>query len=201
MDAEELRQQIRACTRCSIGKLGQRENAVPGWMGSKALVTTPLLGIMCEAPGAQEDATGLPLVGKAGQLFDKLLLAAGMDRQSLLLMNRVRCRPPNNLLKNHSDAVEACDEWTKAELELYNPAVVVLMGATAMESVFGTKPLVGLTRGQVRTSSSDFKFGARTWVATYHPASLFRPSGKANLPLVVADLMLARTLLNEAAHV
>ncbi len=105
----------------------------------------------------------------------------------------------NNQLKNHPDAIESCDEWTRAELELYNPSVVVLMGATAMKNVFGTDPKVGLTRGQVRTTSADFEFGSRTWVGTYHPASLFRPNGKANMPLVVADLMLARDLLRAHA--
>ena len=193
MTRAELIAQIQACTTCSIGKLGERTNVVPGWIGSKT--TDPLLGIMCEAPGAQEDLAGLPLVGRAGQLFDRLLDGAGLDRQSLLLMNRVRCRPKDNQLKNYPDAVEACDEWTKAELALYNPRVVVLMGATAMKGVFGTDPKVGLTRGQVRRTDETFTFGKRIWVATFHPAYLMRPNGKANVPLAIADLLLARDLL------
>ena len=155
------------------------------------------MALMCEAPGAIEDETGRPLVGKAGQFNDKMLADAGLARKELLLMNRVRCRPPNNQLKNHPDAIEYCNEWTKLELEFYNPRVVVLMGATAMEGIFGTKVKVGETRGQVRRTGPEFEFGARIWVPTYHPAAIARPTGAANRPLVVADLLLARQLLKE----
>ena len=189
----ELIEAMRACTECSIGRLGQRQNVVPGWLGTEA--TTPLLAVMCEAPGAQEDSTGRPLVGKAGQLFDRLLISAGLDRKNLLLMNRVRCRPTNNSLKAHPDALGKCDPWTVAELELYNPKVVVLMGATAMENVFGTKVKVGPNRGVVRKTGPEFEYGERTWIGTYHPASLLRPGGQVNMPLVIADLALAKTFL------
>lgn len=198
MQATTLSDQIKACMRCTLGPIRVEVGgkAVPAWYGHNLdtpELERPLLAVMCEAPGAQEEETGLPLVGRAGQLFNKLLHEAGLNRWDLLLMNRVRCRPPANQLKNHPDAVKACDDWSKAELEFYDPKVVVLMGATAIEKVFG-KGTVGELRGTVRTTGPDFEWGARTWVATYHPAGLLRPTGKQNIPLVVADLMLAKSL-------
>lgn len=196
MTKEELVAQIQACTACSIGRLGTRTNVVPAQEGATA--TAPLLALMCEAPGAQEDQTGRPLVGKAGQLLDKMLATAGLDRKNLLLLNRVRCRPPQNNLKAYPDALGKCDSWTAVELEFYNPAVVVLMGATAMKNIFGTDPKVGEWRGTVRKTEADFEFGKRVWVPTYHPASVLRPTGRHNYGVVVADLLLARDLLRSA---
>jgi uracil-DNA glycosylase family 4 len=187
---EDIREAIEACRRCSLGEL--RTRAVPGQLGVDA--GRPLMAIMCEAPGAQEDEVGRPLVGRAGQLLDKLLAEVGLHRDELLLLNRVRCRPPNNQLKNHPDAVEQCDYWTKEELAYYDPAVVVLMGATALSAVFGAQAKVGETRGTVRHTGDDFEYGARLWVPTYHPASLLAGRSPANRPLVVADLALARAL-------
>ena len=191
--SEELRQAIEACTRCSIGKLYTRKHTVPAWAGPNY---DGKIAVMCEAPGAQEDETGIPLVGRAGQLFDRLLAAAGLDRGRLLLLNRVRCRPTGNNLKAHPDAVPRCHPWTVAEIREYDPKVVVAMGATAFGDVFGANVKVGETRGTVRRTGEDDELGPRIWIATYHPASLLRPGGKENAALVIGDLLLAKTLAN-----
>lgn len=149
---------------------------------------------MCEAPGAQENETGIPLVGRAGQLFDRLLLAAGLARGRLLLLNRVRCQPTGNNLKAHPDAVPRCHPWTVAEILQYDPKVVVCMGATAFGDLFGANVKVGPTRGLTRKTGPEHELGSRLWIATYHPASLLRPGGKENAQLVVADLAHAKGL-------
>ena len=187
----ELATAIRACERCPLSGL-RTGLAVPADMGAHY----GGLAIMGEAPGAQEDAVGKPFVGPAGRILAGLLADVGLSRNDILILNRVRCRPPRNDLKSHPEAVEACDQWTKAELEAYNPAVVICVGATAIGSIFGAKATVGEVRGTVRSTGPTFEYGSRLWVPTYHPASLLPYRRPQNRPLVVADLMLAKELLN-----
>lgn len=164
--------------------------AVPATVGVS--YETGGLAVICEAPGAQEAATSLALVGKAGHVFDDLLSDASIDRRSLVLLNRVRCRPPNNRLASVPEALPNCDEWLVKELDAYDPKVVVVMGATALHTIFGADAKVGATRGSTRTTGTEFPYGPRIWVATYHPASLFNNRSPLNRPAVIADLILAR---------
>lgn len=192
IEQEALADAIRNCRLCPLGDL--RNNAVPADLGSKA--DTPLLAIMGEAPGAQEDEVGMPFVGPAGRILAGLLDDAGLSRAEVLVLNRVRCRPPRNDIKAYPEAVHQCDMWTAAELAVYNPKVVVLMGGTSISAIFGSTAKVGETRGQARATSEDFEYGARYWMPTYHPASLLPYRRPENRGLVVADLMAARELLH-----
>lgn len=187
----ELAKRIRACTNCPLSGLRDGQS-VPADVGTRFNG----LAIMGEAPGAQEDAVGRPFVGPAGQLLAGLLRDVGLAREDILLLNRVRCRPPHNDMKAHPEAVEACDQWTKAELELFNPRVVLLVGATAIGSIFGVNSKVGEVRGTVRSTGNTFEYGERLWIPTYHPASLLPYRRPQNRPLVVADIMLAKSLLS-----
>lgn len=187
----DLASAIRACQLCVLSE--HRHKAVPAQLGERASV--PLIAIMGEAPGAQEDETGLPFQGKAGRLLNVLLEEAGLSRDEVLILNRVRCRPPRNNLASYPEAVHQCNIWTKAELDYYDPAVVVLTGATSTKAIFGASATVGELRGQARRSGPDHDYGSRVWIPTYHPASTFYGKGKANRPLIVADLMLAKELL------
>lgn len=150
---------------------------------------------MAEAPGAQEDATGVPMVGRAGELLNKLLFQVGLSRDECVIMNRVRCRPPRNRLQDYSDAVEACNEWTVKELQKYDPSIVVLMGATAITPIFGATVKVGQVRGTIRNTGEDHSYGKRIWIATYHPAATFRPGGQDYVKWIREDLATARQLL------
>lgn len=185
----ELADAIRNCRLCPLGDI--RINAVPADVGANYSG----LAIMGEAPGAQEDETGVPFVGRAGRILESLLNDAGMSRDEVMVINRVRCRPPRNNLASYPEAAEQCDLWTKAELETYAPRVIVLMGATAIRSIFGSTVTVGEVRGTIRKTGESGQYGARTWVPTYHPASLMPHRSPQNRGLVVADLMLARELL------
>lgn len=184
-----LRYQILTCERCPLAAL--RTLAVPAEVGEAYAG----LAVMAEAPGAQEDATGRPMVGRAGKLLDKLLVEAGMSRDEVLIINRIRCRPPQNRMASAEAvaALAACDPWLKAELEEYDPKVVVVMGKTAMTPIFGATAAVTSTRGSVRATGEEFGYGKRLWVATAHPAAAFR--SKSWLPLIVEDLRMARGLL------
>ena len=184
---------VLTCDRCELAKLRQERSptakAVPGELGTEASV--PLLGFIAEAPGAQEEKTGHPLVGPAGRIFSRLLKDAGVRREEVLIMNRVRCRPPNNDLKSHPAALENCDHWTKEEFKAYDPAVVVAMGATIIQVLYGSNAKVGETRGKLRSTGPDFVYGERLWVPTYHPASLLPIRRPENYPLVLGDFKLA----------
>lgn len=151
------------------------------------------LAIMAEAPGAQEDLLGRPMVGRAGQLLEEALEQIGLMRSDVLILNRVRCRPPRNRLQDFPEAILNCDAWTVRELMAYDPKVVVLMGKTALQAVFGKTAAVGETRGMVRQTGEGFEWGARTWVGGYHPAAALR--NPELRPFIVADLALAKGLL------
>lgn len=195
MTRDELVFGILTCTRCPLSLT--RNMAVPAEAGK--LYRTGGLGILAEAPGAQEDATGRPMVGRAGQLLDRMLEAAGTSRKQVVILNRIRCRPPDNRIKSPEAiaALAACDPWLQAELEEYNPTVVLLMGATAMEIVFGANPKVGLLAGTLRATSADFQYGSRVWLATAHPAAVLRPNGAAWAERVARDIFTARKMVTE----
>ena len=187
----DLAASIRGCERCPLNGL-RTGLAVPADVGRGAVRRG--IAVLGEAPGAQEDAVGLPFVGPAGRILAGILHDVGLSREDITILNRVRCRPPRNDLKSHPEAVLACDDWTKAELSAYDPAVVVLVGATAIGSIFGASAKVGQVRGQVRVTGEEFEYGSRTWIATYHPASLLPHRRPQNRALVVADFMLAKEL-------
>lgn len=105
-----------------------------------------------EAPGAEEDARGLPFVGRSGQLLDRLLLEAGLDPQhDLYICNAIKCRPPANRRPTPAE-LQACRPWLGQQIRLLDPALVVLVGATAMEAVLGIRGGITRLRGQWRDS-------------------------------------------------
>lgn len=190
-----LRAQIRSCQNCRLHK--QRKLAVPGEVGPDYRAGG--IALLGEAPGAQEDATGRPFVGNAGRLLDSMLGEAGISRGEILLLNKVRCRPAKNAIAKYPDAVEACDQWLRQELRVYNPAVVVCLGGTAITTVFGNvgqegRPSVTLADGMVRVTPKEpiSPYGARLWIATFHPAAALRR--KEIIPRIVKQLGRAKDM-------
>lgn len=191
-----LRDLILKCTKCSV--LSQaRNSAVPAFVG-KNYVKGKGLALFAEAPGADEDKLGVPMVGRAGKLMDALLLQAGMSRDDVLILNRIRCQPIRNRIQDFPDAVLSCDEWTQKELAEYDPRVVVCCGNTAMRAVFGISSNITSTRGTVRATTSAFEYGARIYTATWHPSAVLRAGGLGSdmAKQSVSDLELAKELLN-----
>lgn len=153
-----------------------------------------------EAPGAQEDASGRPFVGRAGQALDGALADAGLPRSEVAVLNLLKCRPPGNRRPLPAETAN-CRGWLDRQIALINPAVIVALGLTAVDGLWddaGQTPKAKLVlrevRGRVLTS------GGRRLIATYHPSGALRhgPNG-APMQALRDDLGLARELASAAA--
>lgn len=120
-----------------------------------------------EAPGADEDRIGEPFVGAAGQLLDKILVASGLKRPEVYILNSLKCRPPNNRTPAEAE-IENCRPFFEAQLETIQPEYIVCWGAVAVRAVLGSTDSVGRLRGKFHSYR-----GAKVLV-TYHPSYLLR---------------------------
>jgi len=178
---EEIAEMVRTCTRCPLH--ASRTNGVPGEGPSDAR-----LMVVGEGPGANEDETGRPFVGRAGQLLDEILAAIGCPRETVFIANIVKSRPPNNR-KPEPLEIEACLPYLYRQIEIIHPAVILAMGGTAAESLLGTRGSLGTFRNKVHS------FRGIPLVVTYHPAALLRnPHWKRP---TWDDVRIARQLLDE----
>ncbi len=139
-----------------------------------------------EAPGAEEDATGRPFVGPAGQLLDKMIGACGFDRADVYILNTLKCRPPFND-NPRDDESENCRPFWMAQLELIRPDYIVCLGAFAVRALLGAGLSIGKLRGAFH------RYRDSKVVVTYHPSYLLRtPSAKKlawdDLKLMLADM-------------
>ena len=178
----ELAQMITSCTRCRLH--AEATNAVPG-EGS------PESRLLCvgEAPGANEDATGRPFVGQAGQLLTKILAAINLTREEVFICNVLKHRPPGNR-NPQPDEVTACRPFLTRQIELIRPAVIIAFGTFAAQTLLETKLAIGKLRGAVH------RYHGVPVIVTYHPAALLRnPAWKRP---TWEDVQLARRLLDSA---
>jgi uracil-DNA glycosylase family 4 len=175
--------QVAACRRCDELVAG-RTHVVPGQFPVSARLL--LLG---EAPGADEDVSGEPFVGRSGRLLDELLAHAGMARADVAVANVVKCRPPANRPPRRSE-IEACRPFLEAQRAAQAPALTVTLGATATQWLFGRGASLTRLRGVVQD------VGGRAAMATYHPSAALRfgPRG-APMTALRDDLVLAATWL------
>jgi DNA polymerase len=120
-----------------------------------------------EAPGADEDRTGRPFVGAAGQLLDKIIAASKLQREDLFIMNTLKCRPPGNRTPEEAE-IASCRGFFERQFELLRPEFVVCLGAVAAKSLLQTQASIGQLRGKFHSYR-----GAQV-VVTYHPAYLLR---------------------------
>ena len=146
------------------------------------------LVLLGEAPGAEEDATGRPFVGRSGQLLDELLEQAGAPRASVGVVNVLKCRPPRNRKPARAE-VANCGGFLDRQLLLLDPLVLVALGGTATEAVMGKGARLTQLRG------TEHHVGGRSVVVTYHPSAALRfgPNGVPRAALG-ADLALAAEL-------
>ena len=177
---EDIRRDIGDCVRCP---LYQGRHTIVHTEGSP----TARLMFVGEAPGADEDATGRPFVGRAGQLLNKIIEAIGMRREDVLIGNVNRCRPPANRTPTTEEA-RTCKPFLLREINIARPDVIVVLGNTAMKNLLDTKE--GITR--LRGEFQDYK-GIKV-MPTFHPAYLLRdPSKKRE---VWDDMKKVRDYLN-----
>ncbi|MDX1396000.1 MAG: uracil-DNA glycosylase [Gemmatimonadota bacterium] len=162
-DLDALAELVAGCTRCALH--GTRTKPVFGEGAADARVVC-----VGEAPGAREDETGRPFVGRAGQLLDRLLLTVGLARESVYICNVLKSRPPNNR-DPLPDEVEACSPYLLRQLALIRPEVIVAFGAFAARTLLDSKSALGRMRGTVH------RYAGYPVVVTYHPAALLRNPG------------------------
>lgn len=157
---DALRDVALGCPRCRLAET--RQHVVFGEGNPRAEVV-----VVGEAPGADEDRTGRPFVGRAGKLLDLLLAAAGFGRESVYICNVLKCRPPANR-NPRPEEVEACSPYLMRQVELIGPRVIVAFGTFPAQTLLGTSAPIGKLRGTVHD------FHGVPLVPTYHPAALLR---------------------------
>ena len=141
-----------------------RTQVVPGTapVGAEVL----LVG---EAPGAQEDAAGVPFVGRSGALLDELLAEAGLVRGRVAILNVLKCRPPANRTPRRSE-IEHCRPWLARQLALIDPLVIVSLGSTAAAWFLGPSARIAA----LRACAEPVLHEGRPLVVTYHPSAAIR---------------------------
>ena len=132
-----------------------------------------------EGPGADEDAQGLPFVGRAGQLLNNMITAMGLKREQVYIANIVKCRPPGNRTPER-DECETCSPFLMRQIQVVRPKVIVALGATAAKYLLGVNDSMGALRGRFYDYSPPRGIGdtgepfACKLAVTYHPAFLLR---------------------------
>jgi len=165
---QRIREDIGDCKRCKLCE--QRTNIVFGSGSGKAELV-----FVGEGPGHDEDVQGLPFVGRAGKLLTQMIEAMGLRRDDVYICNVVKCRPPQNRAPE-PDEVGTCSPFLFRQLAVIRPKAIVCLGATAFQSLMGSKMSISKLRGQWM----DFR-GA-PMLATYHPAYLLRnPNAKGDV--------------------
>ncbi len=179
-DWDELSAAVAGCRACALHECRSRTvfgvgNKNPDWL------------IVGEAPGADEDQQGEPFVGRAGQLLNGMLKAAGYDREAVYITNIVKCRPPNNRNPRQEEA-QACQKFLSQQIQWLAPKLILAVGRVAANNLLDSDLALGRMRGSVH------RYGPNNIpvVVTYHPAYLLRkPSEKVK---VWQDLCQALTL-------
>ena len=143
--------------------------------------------VVGEAPGADEDRSGRPFVGKAGKLLDLLLMTAGLEREKVYVCNVLKCRPPGNRDPNPEE-VEACSPYLLRQVELVKPRAIVAFGTFAAQTLLVTDVSIGRLRGKTH------QYQGVPLVPTYHPAALLRNPGWVRA--VWEDLQRVRAVLD-----
>ncbi|NJO80847.1 MAG: uracil-DNA glycosylase [Cyanobacteria bacterium RM1_2_2] len=183
---EEISLHCNQCHRCGLG--ATRTHAVVGRGNPQA----PIL-IVGEGPGQNEDETGLPFVGKAGQLLDKILESVKLTEADVFIGNIVKCRPPGNRTPTQEE-MDACRPYLLEQIRLVDPHIILLTGASAVRGLVGDK------RGITKIRGEWIEWEGRMCMPVFHPAYLLRnPSREKGSPkwLMWQDIQTVRAKLDE----
>jgi DNA polymerase len=193
LDLESLRKASAGCRGCDLWQVGTQTVFGEGAQHAEVM-------FVGEQPGDQEDRQGKPFVGPAGRLLDDALVAAGIDRDTTYVTNAVKhfkwqARGKRRIHQKPNWAeMTACRPWLEAELELVHPRVLVLLGATAAQTLLGRQFRVTQFRGQLVESAL-----AEHVTATVHPSSVLRgepTEREANFAAFVDDLRVVADLID-----
>ena len=165
---DELREKLRECQCCGLSE--HRRQVVFGDGNPEAELV--LVG---EAPGRAEDEQGLPFVGEAGRLLDRILFAMGLSRETVYICNVIKCRPPHNR-DPLPEEIATCEPFLREQLRLIQPRLIVALGRFAAQTLLGTRTPIGRLRGEWH------EYAGIPLMPTFHPAYLLRnPSGKRDV--------------------
>jgi DNA polymerase len=156
----ELCQQNSECQRCALGPTRNQFVFGSGHDGSSLM-------FVGEGPGADEDRLGLPFVGKAGKLLDRMIDVIGLDREDVYVTNVVKCRPPNNRNPT-SDEIAHCMGILERQIELVNPKLIVTLGNVPTQALLPGSPGITKSRGSLK------KYRDWNILPTFHPSYLLR---------------------------
>ncbi len=159
-----LREQVTACRKCEELACSRTQTV----FGNGSL--NPRVVFFGEAPGADEDKSGEPFVGAAGQLLNKIITASQMKREDVYILNSLKCRPPGNRTPVDIE-IENCRPFFEAQLDVLQPEFIVCLGAVAVRAVLQTTESVGRLRGRFH------RYRKAQVLVTYHPAYLLRNEG------------------------
>ncbi len=175
----EIAGEVAACTLCPLSL--NRNRTVPG-EGSPA----PLVLVVGEGPGEEEDKSGRPFVGRAGQYLDTWLKPIGLDRTNCFIANAVKCRPPQNR-EPRPEEISACAPFLERQIRVLMPKAILCLGRIASHRLLDTTASLAALRGKVHTRAGI------PLVVTYHPSAVLRDQ-TLKRP-VWEDLKLLKTLL------
>lgn len=161
---DELEKECLNCNKCKL--CNNRTNVVIGTGNKNADVM-----FIGEGPGADEDATGIPFVGKAGKLMNMAFRGVGIKREEVYIANIVKCRPPANR-NPEDDEVEACLDYLRNQVMLVKPKIIVLLGNVALKNILGKEYNITSERGKWIEKNNIL------YIPTYHPAALLRDETK-----------------------
>jgi uracil-DNA glycosylase family 4 len=169
--------EVRGCIKCRLSETRTQTVFGEGDVDAKIF-------FVGEGPGENEDLTGRPFVGRAGQLLDKMIGAMGISRSQVFIANIVKCRPPNNRVPA-PDEVETCTPYLTRQLEIIRPKVIVTLGLPAVKYMLGDPKL---TMGKTRGTWQSWR-GIKL-MPTYHPSYVLRAYTEANRMAVWSDLQM-----------
>lgn len=186
---DEINRSIKKCKKCSLYKTTKNYVLGSGSVESKIV-------FIGEAPGYYEDIKGLPFVGKAGKILDKLLASINMPRENIYITNILKCRPPNNRnpLKNE---IQLCTKYLNEEINIIKPKIILPLGNFASSYVFDMYDLkfekISLIHGKFFKGYSDF---GKVYIAPqYHPAVGVYNQNKINT--LIKDFEIIKNILNQ----
>ncbi|MDD4291503.1 MAG: uracil-DNA glycosylase [Clostridia bacterium] len=178
---EQLTELIDNCTLCELHKGKTHYVVGDGNIKSKIM-------FIGEGPGEQEDVSGVPFVGKAGQLLDKMLASIDLDREKVYICNVVKCRPPKNR-NPQPEEIAACINYLRWQFTIMKPKIIVLLGSVACQALLDPKFSITKRHGEI------IQVKKTLFIPTYHPAALLRDPAKKKEAW--EDLKNVRAKINE----